>query len=777
MLVVGRGNKNAKIAFIGEAPGQEELRTGEPFKGPTGKMLCNQILGNNAIPEEACYFDNVMQTAPRGRNPTKNEILSAIPNLRLRLRDLPNINVFVAVGNVALQALSVFQYDGITKFRGSILKSRLLGKKLVPVVHPSFIMQGEHRYLHVAIADVERAYEESQTPELSLPKREHKILYDFGEACDFLESLTNFSGPIAFDVETGSLPCLGFATDISESFTIPFQSDDKPGLRSSEQRGALCGILARVFTKDRRIITQNGLFDTNVLWRDYGIEPENWQIHSDTMYQHQLLYPELPHSLAFISSIYTREPFYKDEGRAWKRGRDSEEGFFRYNGKDCCVTLESYLAMDEELLAIGQWEYFYRNLMPLVPILFRMYRRGIRVDVNVLSQMQIALRRRELIQRIKLCRKVGLDANPRSAIEMEVFLRQIGIKEKDFVRSPKTGKVKTDEDYLQRLYARTNKQELLDILAIRTSKVLQSGFTNFDLGSDGRYHAIFKLGPKSGRLASSGDGAGPQLQNIPVQPDNLRTIFVAPTGRRLIEVDLEQADVRVLAYAAPEPMLISMFESQDSDIHSQTCSLIFEIPRDEISKEGPHAQKRYLAKRIVHATNYGMGPRKFATVLRGDGIFISEKDAKNYQQSYLDRFNNVVAYQQTIRDTICRTRVLYDLLGRRHLFLGAFEDDTFREAYSRIPQATVAGLMALAMVKIEEAFEKEALTAQILIQVHDSLVVECDASEVEKTIFIMKQNLLIPLTAHGRVFQIPMEFKIADPARGESWGKMTKITA
>src|SRR4029079_14905163 len=98
---------------------------------------------------------------------------------------------------------------------------------------------------------------------------------------------------------------------------------------------------------------------------------------------------------------------------------------------------------------------------------------------------------------------------------------------------------------------------------------------------------IFKLGPKSGRLASSGDGNGPQLQNVPMSPTILRTIFIAPTGRRFVECDLEQADARVLAYCAPEPMLIQMFESEDSDIHSQTCAIIFGIERSLIGKDGP----------------------------------------------------------------------------------------------------------------------------------------------------------------------------------------------
>lgn len=763
-IVPGRGNKNATILFLGEAPGFDELQTGRPFTGPSGKLLCNQILAANGILESEVYIDNVIQTTPKnGRNPTDDEVSRQLVDLRRRINNLTNLHVIVAVGSVALKATTVFRKTSVEKWRGSVIRSNLTGHKVIPIYHPAFSLRGNYETVHISITDVARAKKEAGFTEIRRPKRSHHILYEIEDALSRLRDLRH-RDKFAFDVET-SLGCLGFAPSVTESFTIPFESYERPLLRSEHDRNLLIGELVQVFNHDKKIITQNGLFDMEVLWKDYGISPDQWHIHSDTMSKHGLLYPELPHSLAFITSTHTDEPFYKDEGRKWRKGRDPEEDFFRYNGKDCCVTLEADEAMEEELEETGQKEFFYQVLMPLLPVLFSMKRRGLLVSLENLEAVKKILHRQETIARIKLIQTTGYEPNPRSPLEMEQFLTSIGIKERDLVRSEKTRKVKTDEDYLRRLFQKTNRRELLQVLALRTALTLQSGFTNLRLDSDGRYHVSFKLGPKSGRLASSSEGLGPQLQNIPVQPTNMRSVFVAPASYRFVEVDLSQADARVLAYAAPEPLLIKLFESSDPDIHAQTCSIIFGIPRESIDKDTP---ERYLAKRIVHATNYGMGPRKFCEVCRGDGIFLFEKQAKEYQEAYLNRFSHIRVYHNWVQSELRKSRTLVDLLGRKHLFLGMFDDATFREAYSRIPQATVAGVMAKGMITLHKLFEETR--CKILVQVHDSLLIECPENHVEYAMHATYEALSIPLHAHGRTFTIPMEFKV-----GTTWGQLQKV--
>lgn len=770
-LVPGRGDPNAKLAFIGESPGDEEFRTGKPFVGPSGQMLSN-ILGHNTISESEVWIDNVKQDKPKNRNPSFEEIKAALPGLRSRLRAFPNLNCIVPIGDIALKALSVFEFSGITKYRGSILPARLCGRKMVPIIHPAYILKDgnhEYRFLHVSISDIARAKRESEFSALRRPARSHSIIYQLDEAIEKIRSLKQ-KELWSFDLET-SLPCLGFATNELESFTIPFQSDSRPIFWTANEKAFLIEELKKVFTKEAKIITQNGLFDKKVLWEDYGIDPFSWNIYADTMYMHQLLYPELPHSLAFLTSIYTEEPFYKDEGREWKRGRDNEESFFRYNGKDCCVTFEAFQEMLEELRETNQEDYFFKVIMPIVPILFRMHFNGVQIGQNELQEAKRSLSRRETISEIKLHQSLGFSLNPRSPIEMEAFLRHIGIPEKELVRSEKTGKVKADEDYLKRLYAKFKDPSILNVLSIRNTQYLQSGFTNLGLDSAGRFHAIFKLGPKSGRLASSGDNKGPQLQNIPAPTKslNLRRIFVAPNGRKLVAIDLQQADTRVLAYFAPEPMLIKLFESEDSDIHSQITAEILGLTRELVFKGGPYDKERSIMKQVGHGSNYGMGPRKLVNVLRENGIFISEKDAKAWQAAYFGRFPNLHAYHLNIRSEILRSRIISDLNGRRHLFLGFFDDTTFREAFSRPPQATVAGVMLKGMIKLQGEIDSREWQNEplLLIQVHDEVIVECDDSDVPLIIKLMNESFSIPLTAHGKEFTIPMTTNL-----GQTWGDL-----
>lgn len=770
-LVPGRGNPNATLAFIGEAPGDDEFRTGKPFVGPSGELL-SKLLGHNTILESEVFIDNVLQTKPRGRNPSFEEIKLGIPSLRNRLRGLPNLNCIVAIGDIALQALSVFQYKGVTKYRGSILHARLVNRKMVPIVHPAWIMKDgyrENRYLHVSISDVARAKRESAFKEIRRPTREHVIIYNFDEAIMAIRSLKGSENPWAFDVET-SLPCLGFSKRPDKSFTIPFASELYPQIWPSQQRQILIQELKEVFTKDAKVICQNGFFDKRVLWKDYGIDPTAWNIHCDTMWQHQLLYNELPHSLAFITSQYTEEPYYKDEGREWKRGRDSETGYFTYNGKDCCCTIESQIGMDAELREVGQYDYFYQVIMPSEPILWKMHQNGVWVSQKDLKEVRSELERKITISRIKTHQLLGFEVNPRSPIEMEAFLQTIKIPEREIVRSEKTGKVKSDEDYLQRLFAKHQRMEILELLRLRKYQHLVSGFTNFDLDSQGRFHAVFKIGPKSGRLACSGDDSGPQLQNIPL---HLRRVFSASPGRCFVELDLEQADTRCLAYGIPEPMLIQLFESEDSDIHSQVCSEIFGIPREEIDKHGPNSAKRKIAKEVGHGSNYGMGSGKLVSVLREHGIFISQSQAKEFQERYFSRFGNIKGkFHPYVQERIRKSRELFDLNGRRHLFLGFIDNTCYQEAYSRIPQGTVAGVMLKGMIRLQQLIDEETWKNEplILIQVHDSLVVEADKEDDLKIALMMKEAFSIKLSAHGRDFIIPMELSI-----GSNWGLLTPI--
>lgn len=786
-LVPGRGNRNAKLAIIGEAPGAEEIRLKEPFRGPSGRMLDN-LLGHNGISESEIYVDNVCQSPPSGRNPTIEEIKLATPGLRARLRDLPNLNCILAVGNIALQALSVFQYSGITKkYRGSILPVRLLGKqrpiKMVPIVHPAWIMKDgnyEFRFFHISIGDVARAKEEALTSGIRRPIRNHRIIYNFEEAVTELRSLRELNSrgiPWSFDVET-SLPCLGFGTDRFNSFTIPFESVTYPHIWPEAQRQYLINEVKEVFVKGAKIVTQNGFFDKRVLWKDYGINPLQWDIYADTMHMHQLLYSELPHSLAFLCSVYTLEPFYKDEGANFRRGIDDENGYFVYNGKDCCVTLECFQEMEEELDDIGhnQKDYFYQVLMPALNILFRMHVNGVYINPSNHKLAISQLKRAETIERIRLIRTSGQEPNSRSPIEMEAFLQGLGVKAKDLPRTPKTNKIQLTEDIFDRLYAKYGFKELASIIKLRKNLFLQSGFTRIDADSDGRYRIVFKLGPKSGRLASEGEDKGPQLQNIPaVQKGkpNLRSPYAAPEGKVLISADLEAADTRSLAYYAPELTFIKIFESEDSDIHSQVACEIFGLQRKDISKHGPHAKERSVSKVIGHGSNYGMGPRRVVNTLRDNGIFISESEAKKFQSAYFARFSGIKPYHLSVQKQIRSSRAVFDLTGRRHVFLGFIDDKLFQEAYSRPPQATVAGVMLKGMILLQneiDLYDWQQNEPLIIIQVHDELILECLKEHSLFVASMMRRTMSIPLTAHERTFIIPMEINI-----GSNWGELCPL--
>jgi uracil-DNA glycosylase family 4 len=792
-LVPGNGNKKtATIAFVGEAPGAEEERHGIPFVGPTGKILRDRIIRPAGIPGGDLYFDNVCQSPrPTSWNASFPDLADYAVDLRRRLRELPNLRVIVPVGGKALQVLSLFESFenkkgklcplSIVNWRGSLKISRLTGHKMVPIIHPSFYLHNskEHRYLHVTINDVARAWEETKSPSLSLPSRTHRIIYDTDEA---ISRLDYFAGrkKWCFDVE--DFPnCIGFSEDPGISETIVFESPSFPAPHSASGIAEIRKRLAKCFTHDHQIVAQNGLYDMRDLEERHGINPLGWHLHSDTMYKHGLLYPELPHSLAFLCSIYTRTPFYKDEGRRFRPGRDPERIFFEYNGKDCCTTLESDIEMEAELDQMGMRDYYYNNLMPLVPILYRMFRKGVRVDLRILEDIRRELKRQEIISRIRLVRSINFDPNPRSPIENEGFLAAVRCPPSRIVRSEKTGKVKCDEDFLQRLKIDLGHSAISHYLDLRNFLYLRFNFTNLKLDPFDRYHAVFKLGPKSGRLASSGEHRGPQLQNIPEKgPVNIRRIFVPPPGRAFFHADLSQADARVFAYFAQIPGLIAIYESPDPDSHSRICSFLMNIPREQIVKGGLNDDKRQITKMACHAFDYGMRENRLVRQCRAAGIELNTATAMNWRSKYFERFPEIEPHWKWIQGELARSRSLTDLLGRKYLFLGSFDDDMYREAYSRVPQGTVGGILTLAMKRLQDSLdsrwdESDPRKPFIWNQVHDSLEIECDENDISALGPLVRDAFSIPLEAHGKSFQIPAEFAAAYSSRGGSWGKMESV--
>jgi DNA polymerase I-like protein with 3'-5' exonuclease and polymerase domains len=152
----------------------------------------------------------------------------------------------------------------------------------------------------------------------------------------------------------------------------------------------------------------------------------------------------------------------------------------------------------------------------------------------------------------------------------------------------------------------------------------------------------------------------------------------------------------------------------------------------------------------------------------------------NWRAKYFSYFPEIEAHWLWIQQQLRTTRMLTDLLGRKYLFLGEFEDSMYREAYSRVPQGTVGGLLTLAMIRLQKSFDAQWEDSDpskpfVVNQVHDSLEIECDESDIMKVALLTKDALDIELSANGQKFKVPAEFAMARSSRSESWGSLTPL--
>jgi DNA polymerase-1 len=243
---------------------------------------------------------------------------------------------------------------------------------------------------------------------------------------------------------------------------------------------------------------------------------------------------------------------------------------------------------------------------------------------------------------------------------------------------------------------------------------------------DGRLHTSFnQTVAATGRLSSS----DPNLQNIPIRRElgrDIRRGFVAQPGWKFLVADYSQIELRLLAHLSRDPAFVAAFTS-GGDIHRQTAAVIFGIDLADVTSE-----MRSRAKTINFATIYGQGANALARQLR-----IPHAEAKAFIETYFTRFSGVRAYLDTqVRyarengyvETIFHRRRYIPELRDRNFNIRAFGE---RVATNAPIQGSAADLIKVAMIRVHEALRSQRLAAQLLLQVHDELVLEAPPDELD----------------------------------------------
>ncbi|MDE2965831.1 MAG: DNA polymerase I, partial [Acidobacteriota bacterium] len=423
-----------------------------------------------------------------------------------------------------------------------------------------------------------------------------------------------------------------------------------------------------------------------------------------------------------------------------------------------CATVQRLFGKLQPQLESSGLKQAYRQIdLPLVEVLAELEWNGIRVDSAVLGKMSEDFERtaKSLTQRIY--EVAGTEFNLNSPKQLgEILFDRLNLPTPRRLR--KSGQYSTSVEVLEHLAKDYEVPRLM--LEYRRIAKLKSGYVDalprlVDPRTRRVHPSFHQTVAATGRLSCS----NPNLQNIPIRSElgaQIRSAFVAGRGCRLLSADYSQIELRILAHLSRDPVLLDAFQ-RNEDIHTRTASEVFGI--DPLLQTG---EMRRRAKAINFGIIYGQTAFGLARELQ-----ISHRDAQEFIQRYFERYRGVKEFiDQTIQATR-QSRVTRTLFGRhrqipdinsRNPGLRQFAE---RTAVNSPIQGTAADLIKLAMIRIHRELRERKLESRMLLQVHDELVFEVPASEMETLQALVKQEME---SVHS--LSVPL---VVDVAVGQNW--------
>ncbi|MEE0873116.1 MAG: DNA polymerase I, partial [Ruminococcus sp.] len=388
--------------------------------------------------------------------------------------------------------------------------------------------------------------------------------------------------------------------------------------------------------------------------------------------------------------------------------------------------------------------------LPLADVLARMENLGFAVDEQGIRDYGAMLSSEIDALEQEIYRSAGCEFNINSPKQLgKVLFEDLGLPAK---KKTKSG-YSTNAEVLEGL---RYEHPVVDmVLNYRTLTKLNSTYCEGLLkviAPDGRIHSSFnQTETRTGRISST----EPNLQNIPVRTElgrEMRKFFCAREGWVLVDADYSQIELRVLAHIAQDENMIQAFKNGE-DIHASTASQVFNLPPDMIT---PLMRSR--AKAVNFGIVYGIGAYSLAK-----DIGVSNKEAKQYIESYLAHYSGVDAYMKRVVEQAKADGYVETMFGRRRylpeLSSGKHMLRAFGERVARnMPiQGTAADIIKIAMIRVQNRLQSEKLKARLILQVHDELIVEAPQDESLRVAMLLQEemenavSLSVPLTADAAV--------------------------
>lgn len=746
-MIRGAGQSSAEIMVVSDYPSKDELAHAEACFGTTGYYIDQQFQEHKYSLNRTyrTIYCKKGITAPKTAS-EKLKVLNYISrqhegvDFGAMLVDEINLigpNVILSVGEAPLNYLT--GNFGIDKYRGSVLPIKQTIKdslskpniRVVPIIHPRDIYKNYSKLFYSTL-DVGKAV---QNRKLYGPIEEDYLIWivtKYKEAQAYFDRIRECEY-CAVDIETfhNHITCIGFCADGKEAVCIPLWE-------MPEVEAAYTWRLIAQQLKKLPVIGQNYQFDDLNL-RRWGFKTKT--IVDDTMVAFGTLYPEFPKNLGFITSITTDMPYHKDEGKEYDP-KKSGKNLYIYCAKDCIATWRGYKAIKEDLVESNLWDFHRAGPMKFYFMYQKSNERGIRID----EETRFALRSsyetmlENYASQVKIFSGIDLNYNsPNQVCELLYNDLKLPIQ---YAIDPETGVKRptvdeeaieylilncvTDTDleaFLYNLLTCRKLRKIIKTLNMRchpdgrlyTShgvNMTETGRTNTRMTFD----KIYEMQKNKLKISQLGYALqtipkhGFSLPNGTVIGDDITKIFCPSKGYIFVGWDQKQAEDRFVSVLAEEWERLESYDNVDQ--HSLVASWIYGHPINK--KDFPN--ERQIGKRSKHLFNYGGKAPRIASYA---------KVSVSFAGTILDRLkekepNIQNVFHYNIDQIIRKTRTLVNPFGRRRVFFGRIDDNTFREGYSQLPQSGISDHTKFALLRIHERMPE----VELLLESHDGVLEE-----------------------------------------------------
>lgn len=407
--------------------------------------------------------------------------------------------------------------------------------------------------------------------------------------------------------------------------------------------------------------------------------------------------------------------------------------------------------------------------LPLMPVIAKMEKRGVKIDVKYLKELSKEFHGRLKELEKEIHKLAGMEFNVSSPKQLgDVLFDKLGLK---VGKKTAGGARSTKESELVKL---KDTHPIINLIMEHRelSKLVGTYIDTIpvQVADDGRLHTTFwQTGTTTGRMSS----IDPNLQNIPIKSEQgkkIREAFIAEKGYKLVAFDYSQIELRIAAFLSGDKTLIDIFRKGE-DVHAAVAAIVFGVPQKEVTQN-----MRRFAKVINFGVMYGMGVNSLRQNLSEGGQKVTREEAQKFYNEYFEKFSSLAKYLDQVKAETSRIGYTKTFFGRRRYFEGINSKVPFiramaeRMAINAPIQGTGADIVKKAMIDIDAYLVKNNLEddVRMLLQVHDELVCEIKEEKAEKISKELKkimEDVIPPEQIEGVV--CVAEYKI-----GDSWGEL-----